>query len=76
MDTFEKLCSICAEHLSVSAHELDRQTTFDEIGADSLDVVEIIMAIEAEFGIEIPESDGEKIKNLGELCDYIDSLSK
>lgn len=74
MNTFEKLCDICSEHLPSYSSALSEDTTFDEIGADSLDVVEILMAVESEFDIEIPESSSENIRTLGELSDYIDSL--
>ena len=59
---FEKLAKIIAEVLNVDANEITLDTTFvDELGADSLDVFQIIMGIEEEFDIEIPNEEAEKI---------------
>lgn len=74
MNTFENLVRICEEQMGIDPSLLTKQTTFDEIEADSLDVVEILMAIEEEYDIVIPESVGEKAKDLGELSDFIDTL--
>ena len=51
------------------------ETTFiDDLGADSLDVVELIIALEEEFGIEIPETEAEKVVTVGDVVDYINSV--
>ena len=64
---FEKLAKIIAEVLNVDANEITLDTTFvDELGADSLDVFQIIMGIEEEFDIEIPNEEAEKIVSVGD----------
>lgn len=71
MNIFEKVKSIVAEQLGVDAGEIALETSFDDLNADSLDVVELIMALEEEFDIEIPDEDAEKIKTVGDAVDYI-----
>lgn len=69
---FEKLKKIIAEVLNVDEEEITMETTFvDDLGADSLDVFQIIMGIEEEFGIEIPNEEAEKIGNVGDAVDQI-----
>ena len=71
---FEKLKKIIAEVLNVDPDEITMETTFqDDLGADSLDIVELIMAFEEEFDIEIPDDAAEKIKTVKNAVDYIDS---
>ena len=71
---FEKLAKIIAEVLNVDANEITLDTTFvDELGADSLDVFQIIMGIEEEFDIEIPNEEAEKIVSVGDAVDAIKS---
>lgn len=68
----EKLQAIIAEVLNVDASEVTRSTTFvDDLGADSLDVFQIIMGIEEEFDIEIDNEDAEKIVSVGDAVDQI-----
>ena len=70
---FEKLKKVIAEVLNVDPEEITMETTFmDDLGADSLDVFQIIMGIEEEFDIEIPDEKAEKIKTVGEAIDYIE----
>lgn len=71
MNIFEKVKSIVAEQLGVDAGDITLETSFDDLNADSLDVVELIMALEEEFDIEIPDEDAEKIKTVGDAVDYI-----
>ena len=71
MDLSEKIKSILSEHLSVDSADLADNTSFDDLNADSLDVVEIIMALEEEFDIEIPDEDAEKIRTVGDVTEYI-----
>ena len=72
---FEKVRNIIAEQLGVEdASKITEETTFiDDLGADSLDVVELIIALEEEFGMEIPEEEAEKIVTVGDVVAFIDS---
>ena len=71
---FEKLAKIIAEVLNVDANEITLDTTFvDELGADSLDVFQIITGIEEEFDIEIPNEEAEKIVSVGDAVEAIKS---
>ena len=73
MATFEKVRSIVVEQLGVEPDEVAIEPTFiDDLGADSLDIVELIMAFEEEFGIEIPDEAAEKIKTVKDVVTYID----
>ncbi|MFC1658686.1 acyl carrier protein [Candidatus Omnitrophota bacterium] len=69
----EKVKSIIAEQLGIKAEEITPTASFiDDLGADSLDTVELVMALEEEFGIEIPDEDAEKMTTVGEAIKYID----
>ena len=69
---FEKLQSIIAEVLNIDAHEVTMDKTFvDDLGADSLDVFQIIMGIEEEFDIEIPNDAAENISTVADAVDAI-----
>jgi acyl carrier protein len=73
----EKVKSIIAEQLSVDEEEVTNDASFvDDLGADSLDVVELVMAFEEEFGIEIPDDDAEKITKVKDAIEYIDTHAK
>ena len=73
---FEKLQKIIAEVLNVDADEITMDTTFvDDLGADSLDVFQIIMGIEEEFDIEIPNEAAEKIVSVGDAVEQIKGLA-
>ena len=73
MSTFEKVRDIVVEQLGVEADEVAIESTFiDDLGADSLDIVELIMAFEEEFGLEIPDEAAEKIKTVQDVVSYID----
>ncbi len=72
---FEKLQEIIAEVLNVDADEITMETTFvDDLGADSLDVFQIIMGIEEEFDIEIANEDAEKIVSVGDAVEQIKNV--
>lgn len=72
MSVVEKVNSIIVEQLGVDADEVTPEASFtDDLGADSLDIVELVMAFEEEFGIEIPDEDAEKIGSVKEAIDYI-----
>ena len=69
----EKIKSIIAEQLGVKIEEVTPQASFiDDLGADSLDTVELIMALEEEFGVEIPDEDAEKMTTVGDAMKYIE----
>jgi acyl carrier protein len=69
----EKVRSIIVEQLGVEADEVTPEASFTEdLGADSLDIVELVMAFEEEFGIEIPDEDAEKIGRVSEAVGYIE----
>ena len=69
----ERVIEIVCENLAVSKDQVKRETSFiDDIGADSLDIVELIMELEEEFEITIPDDQAEKIKTVGEAIDYIE----
>jgi len=69
----EKIKSIIAEQLGVKAEEIKPESSFiEDLGADSLDTVELVMALEEEFGIEIPDEDAEKMGTVGDAIKYID----
>ncbi|MGF1604117.1 MAG: acyl carrier protein [Thermosynechococcaceae cyanobacterium] len=71
--TFEKVKSIVAEQLSVDAAQVVPEASFqNDLSADSLDVVEMVMALEEEFDIEIPDEDAEGITTVQKAVDYID----
>ncbi|RKZ02052.1 MAG: acyl carrier protein [Candidatus Hydrothermota bacterium] len=73
MNTFEKLREIIVDQLSVPPEQVTPDARFQEdLGADSLDVVELIMKIEEEFGIEVPDQDAEKLATVGEAVKYIE----
>lgn len=69
-----KIKQIIAEKLGVSEDKITPQSSFiDDLGADSLDQVELIMAFEDEFDVEIPDEDAEKMKTVKDAMDYLDS---
>ncbi len=74
---FEKLKGIIADVLNVDENEITMDTTFvDDLGADSLDVFQIIMGIEEEYDIEIAQEEAEKIVSVGDAVEAIRSLKK
>ncbi len=73
----ERVKEIIAEQLGVKKEEIKPESSFvDDLGADSLDTVEIVMALEEEFGIEIPDEDAEKLATFGEAVQYIEDKVK
>ncbi|MGH9379857.1 MAG: acyl carrier protein [Thermoanaerobaculia bacterium] len=76
MSVAERVKGIIVDQLGVDADEVTLEASFTEdLGADSLDVVELVMAFEEEFGIEIPDEDSEKIARVGEAISYIEQNS-
>ena len=72
-DTPDRVKKIVVEHLGVDADKVTEEASFiDDLGADSLDIVELVMAFEEEFGVEIPDDAAEKITTVKDAIDYID----
>ena len=71
--TFEKVKAIVVDKLGVEPEDVKPTSTFvDDLGADSLDIVELIMKFEDEFGVEIPDEKAEKIKTVEDIVKYVD----
>ena len=72
---FERIKEIISEQLGVSADSITMDTSFtDDLGADSLDLVELVMAIEEEFDIEVPDDDIENIKTVSDAVSFLKTL--
>jgi len=73
--TFDKIKAIVKDQLGLDESAVITETTslMSDLEADSLDAVEIIMAIEDEFGVEIPDEEAEKFKNIGDIAAYVDA---
>ena len=75
-DTFDRVKKIIVEQLGVEESEVTMEASItDDLGADSLDQVELVMAFETEFGIDIPDEEAEKIKTVGDAVAKIDASS-
>jgi acyl carrier protein len=75
-DTAERVKKIVVEHLGVEADKVTEAASFiDDLGADSLDIVELVMAFEEEFNVEIPDDAAEKIATVKDAIDFINSNS-
>ena len=71
-DTADRVKKIVVEHLGVEAEKVNEDASFiDDLGADSLDIVELVMAFEEEFGVEIPDDAAEKISTVSDAIKYI-----
>ena len=76
-EVFERVKAIVIKHLEAPPEKVTEKASFiDDLGADSLDNVELVMAFEEEFGIEIPDEDAEKITRVKEAVEYIDAHAK
>ncbi len=74
---FEKIREIVVEQLGVEEEKVTLESSFvDDLGADSLDIVELVMALEEAFGVEIPDSEAEKISTVGDVVEYVKNLQK
>lgn len=72
---YERLKKIIAEQLNVDEDIITPESSFkDDLGADSLDIVELVMAVEEEFDIEFPDEDAEKISTVADAAEYISSM--
>ena len=77
MAVFEDVRDVVVEQLSVSPDQVKVDSKIiEDLGADSLDVVELVMALEEKFGIEIPDSESEKLVSIKDVVDYIENLPK
>lgn len=71
-EAFDRVKKVTVTQLNVNADEVTAQASFTkDLGADSLDTVELVMALEEEFGMEIPDEDAEKITTVGEAAKYV-----
>ena len=75
-DTLHKVVDIVAQKLSIDKETVLKNGSFEDLGADSLDMVEIVMKLEEVFGIEINDEDAEKLSSLNEVVNYINDLRK
>ena len=74
MAVFEEVKEVVVEQLNVNPEEVKIESKFiEDLGADSLDVVELVMALEEKFGCEIPDEEAEKIQTVGDAVNYIES---
>ncbi|MFH1347064.1 MAG: acyl carrier protein [Candidatus Margulisiibacteriota bacterium] len=74
---YDQVKKVVVEQLGVNETEITREASFvDDLGADSLDTVELVMALEEAFSTEIPDEDAEKIKTIGDTVTYVMSHSK
>ena len=72
-----KVKEVIVEQLGVDPERVKPEASFiDDLGADSLDIVELVMAMEEEFGIEIPDEDAEKLKTVGDVASYLSAKGK
>jgi len=73
MDMYSKIKKLISEQLGVDEANIALETSFEDMEADSLDIVELIMALEEEFSLEIADEEVEKIKSVGDVVRYIES---
>jgi acyl carrier protein len=77
MSVFDKVKKVIVEQLGVDENEVTPEASItDDLGADSLDQVELVMAFETEFNLDIPDEDAEKIKTVGDAVRYIEEVSE
>ena len=73
----EKVKDIIVEQLGVNPEQVTPEASFiEDLGADSLDIVELVMAFEEEFGVEVPDEDAEKLQTVGDVIRYIEERAK
>ncbi len=71
---FDKVKEIIADKLGVNEKDIKMESTFEDLGADSLDIVELIMAIEEEYDIQVSDEEAEKAQSVGDVVNYINTL--
>ncbi len=74
-DTYEKVVGIIAHKLSIDSQTISEASTLHDLGADSIDLVKIIMSLEEQFSISIDDAKAETLKNVGDVVDYVYQLS-
>ncbi|WP_020008679.1 acyl carrier protein [Salinicoccus albus] len=75
MANFDKVKDIIVDKLGIDEEKITKEASFkDDLGADSLDIAELVMELEDEFEMEIPDEEAEKINTVGDALDYIDKL--
>ena len=76
-ETADRVKKIVVEHLGVDPDKVVENANFiDDLGADSLDTVELVMAFEEEFSVEVPDEDAEKLQTVGDVTKYIEERAK
>ena len=70
-NVYEKVVEIVAEQMAIATEDITADTTLEDLNADSLDVVEVIMALEDAFNLSIPDEEAEQIKTVGGLAEYV-----
>ncbi|NLZ38131.1 MAG: acyl carrier protein [Firmicutes bacterium] len=73
MDVFDEVISLISDQLTVDEDELTMETSFEDLNADSLDIVELVMALEEKFNLEISDDELESIKTVGDVVRYIEA---
>ncbi|EAJ2281654.1 acyl carrier protein [Campylobacter upsaliensis] len=77
MATFDDVKAVVMEQLSIEADAVKMESKIvEDLGADSLDVVELVMALEEKFGVQISDSDAEKLIKIGDVVNYLENLKK
>lgn len=71
MDVFEKVKAIVVDQLGADEEEITQATTFQQLNADSLDIVELVMALEEEFNLDIADEEVENIQSVGDIVKYV-----
>ena len=73
-NTYDKVARLIADKLTIDASTIKSESTLQDLGADSLDLVEIIMKLEEQFGIEIDDAKAETLKNVNDVVEYVHSI--
>lgn len=76
MNTFEQVKALLADRLGVDAGTMTRESSFQDLNIDSLDLYEMMYEVEQKFGVEIPETETSNIDSVGKLVDFIDKAKK